>query len=106
MSWWPDQTTLISIVPPDPTTRPSLIPYWYEVVVWTWYLGLLLAQLTNPGAKGGLSWIKYLLVILGILSMIGHAVALFFDQEVSQNQDIAKKLTPFGHSCPVVDLSN
>ena len=99
MSWWPD-LTLISIVPPDPTTRPSLIPYWYEVVVWTWYLGLLLAQLTNPGAKGGLSWIKYLLVILGVLSMIGHAVALFFDQEVSLNWEITIIIWPTSMQWP------
>ena len=42
-----------------------MIPYWYEIVVWVWYLGLLLSQITNPGAKGGLSWAKYVLVVLG-----------------------------------------
>ena len=25
--------TLVSIVPPDPTVRSSLIPYWYEVCI-------------------------------------------------------------------------
>ena len=50
-----------------------------QIVVWVWYLGLLLAQLTNPGAKGGLSWVKYLLVVLGLLSMVGHGVAFFID---------------------------
>jgi hypothetical protein len=32
--------------------RSNLWPYWYEVVTVTWYAGLLLAELTNPGAKG------------------------------------------------------
>ncbi len=50
--------TLICVVPPDPTTRTTMVPYWYEIVVWIWYLGLLLSQITNPGAKGGLSWAK------------------------------------------------
>ena len=75
--------TLVSIVPPDPSTRTgSMFPYWYEMVVWTWYLGLLLAQVTNPGAKGGLSWVKYLLVALGLLSIVGHSVAFFVDSQV------------------------
>ena len=56
--------TLTSVVPPHPTVRDSLLPYWYEVVSIAWYGGLLLAQLTNPGAKGGLSWVKPLIVFL------------------------------------------
>ena len=28
-----------------------MMPFWYEIVVWVWYLGLLLSQITNPGAK-------------------------------------------------------
>ncbi len=42
----------------DPLTslfsRSNLWPYWYEVVTVIWYSGLLLAELTNPGAKGKL----------------------------------------------------
>ena len=58
--------TLVCVAPPNDTTRDSMVPYWYEVVVWIWFLGLLLSQVTNPGAKGGLSGVKYLLVILGL----------------------------------------
>ena len=59
--------TLICVAPPDKSTdRETLIPFWYEIVVWVWYLGLLLSQITNPGAKGGLSWAKYVLVFLGV----------------------------------------
>ena len=46
--------TLAAVFPPDPTTRDSLIPFWYEIVVWIWYAGLFLSQVTNPGSKGGL----------------------------------------------------
>ena len=56
-----------------------MIPYWYEIVVWVWYLGLLLSQITNPGAKGGLSWAKYVLVVLGVFSYIAHGVGIFVD---------------------------
>lgn len=71
--------TLVAAFPPDPTTRTSLVPYWYEIVVWIWYLGILLSQLTNPPSKGGLSWIRNVLVVLGICSGIGHGVAVFMD---------------------------
>ena len=70
--------TLVAVVPPDPTTRSSMVPYWYEIVLWIWYVGLLLAQITNPGTKGGLSWIRYLLVALGLASFVVHGVAAFF----------------------------
>ena len=71
--------TLICVTPPDPTTRRTLVPFWYEIVVWVWYAGLLLAQITNPGAKGGLSSVKYILVLLGLLSMVVHGAAAFID---------------------------
>ncbi len=71
--------TLLCVVPPDNTVRQSMIPYWYEIVVWVWYLGLLLSQITNPGAKGGLSWVKYLLVVLGLLSYVVHGIGVFLD---------------------------
>ena len=71
--------TLVAAFPPDQTTRDSMLPYWYEVIVWIWYGGLLLSQITNPGTKGGLSWVKYLLVVLGICAAICHCVGLFLD---------------------------
>ena len=58
--------TLLCVTPlDDASSRQTMIPYWYEIVVWVWYLGLLLSQLTNPGAKGGLSWARQVLVVLG-----------------------------------------
>ena len=38
-----------------------------------------MSQITNPGAKGGLSWAKYVLVILGIFGYITHGVGAFLD---------------------------
>ena len=61
---------LLCVEPPhEATERDTVIPYWYEIVVWVWYLGLLLSQITNPGSKGGLSWAKYGLVFLGMLNV-------------------------------------
>ena len=38
-----------------------------------------MSQITNPGAKGGLSWAKYVLVLLGIFGYIAHGVGAFLD---------------------------
>ena len=71
--------TLLCVAPPDNTARQSMVPFWYEIIVWVWYLGLLLSQMTNPGAKGGLSWAKYLLVVLGLFSYVVHVIGIFLD---------------------------
>ena len=71
--------TLLCVAPPDNTARQSMVPFWYEITVWVWYLGLLLSQMTNPGAKGGLSWAKYLLVALGLISYVVHIIGIFLD---------------------------
>ena len=52
--------------------RDTLFPFWYEIVSVAWYAGLLLAQITNPGAKGGLAWVKPLIVSLGVIVVIVH----------------------------------
>ena len=71
--------TLTSVVPPHTTVRESLLPHWYEVVSVAWYGGLLLAQLTNPGAKGGLAWVKPLIVTLGVGAVSVHLATIFVD---------------------------
>ena len=55
---------LTAVLPPHPTARSSLLPHWYEMVAAAWYVGNGLAHYTNPGAKGGLAWIKPLIAIL------------------------------------------
>ena len=71
--------SLTAVVPPNTTVRTSLAPYWYEVVSLMWYAGNLLSHLTNPPARGGLSWVKPLIVLLGIVALIIHIAAIFVD---------------------------
>ena len=65
------------MVPPDTTLRDSLVPFWYEIVSFLWYTGNFLSILTNPPAKGGLAWVKPLIVALGIGALIVHISAIF-----------------------------
>ena len=71
--------SLTAVIPPHTTVRTSLFPHWYEVVSLMWYAGNLLSQLTNPPAKGGLSWVKPLIFSLGIGALIIHISAIFVD---------------------------
>merc|ERR1719510_1770797 len=41
------------------------------------YFVLFLSLLTNPPAKGGLSWVKPLIVALGVIATIIHISAIF-----------------------------
>ena len=43
--------SLTAVMPPDTTIRDNLIPTWYEIVSFLWYLGNFLSLLTNPPAK-------------------------------------------------------
>ena len=56
---------------------PSLLPHWYEIVSFLWYSGNFLSLLTNPPAKGGLSWVKPVIVFLGIVALLVHVSAIF-----------------------------
>ena len=67
-------------MPPNSTLRDSLFPYWYEIVSFLWYAGNFLSLLTNPPAKGGLAWVKPLIVSLGIIALLIHISAAFVPQ--------------------------
>ena len=72
---------LVAVLPPHSTVRDSLFPHWYEMVVAAWYFGLGLAHFTNPGAKGGLAWVKPLIVFLGFCGFLIHFAAVFVPPE-------------------------
>ena len=69
--------SLTAVMPPHSTLRESLVPLWYEVVSFLWYSGNFLSLLTNPPAKGGLAWVKPLIVFLGIIALLVHISAIF-----------------------------
>ena len=73
--------SLVAVLPPDSTNRDSLFPFWYEIVTLFWYCGNGLAHFTNPGAKGGLAWVKPLIVFLGLCAFLVHFGALFTPQD-------------------------
>ena len=72
---------LVAVLPPHSTNRDSLFPHWYEMVAAAWYFGNGLAHFTNPGAKGGLAWVKPLIVFLGVIAFAIHFSAIFIHSD-------------------------
>lgn len=69
--------TAIPIYPIYEST--SLVPNVCEGLLLCWFSGLLVAELTNPGDRTGLGWIKIIIIFLGALSVITHLVAIAYE---------------------------
>ncbi|XP_033736705.1 serine/threonine-protein phosphatase 6 regulatory ankyrin repeat subunit A-like isoform X2 [Pecten maximus] len=59
----------------------SLIPHWYEWLLLAWLSGLLVSELTNPGDRGGLGWIKVISIGLSSIGIFVHVIAFAFDTQ-------------------------
>ncbi|XP_005110807.3 short transient receptor potential channel 2 [Aplysia californica] len=72
-------TIVVPLVPIYQST--NLIPHWYEWLLLAWLSGLLVTELTNPGDRNGLGWIK--IVNLGIcaVAIFCHILAVAFQGE-------------------------
>lgn len=57
----------------------SLIPHWYEWILLAWLSGLLVSELTNPGDRGGLGWIKVISIVLCAIGIFCHLIAFAFN---------------------------
>ncbi|XP_071964995.1 uncharacterized protein [Antedon mediterranea] len=53
--------------------NPTFVPRWYEWLLLAWFSGLLMSEITNPGDRQGLGWIR---VIILIIAAIGSTVHL------------------------------
>jgi hypothetical protein len=70
---------LTIVTPLRPIWRStSMIPMWYEWILLAWISGLLLSELTNPGDRAGLGWLRVMiLLVCGIaigIHLVGFAL--------------------------------
>ncbi|XP_067928929.1 serine/threonine-protein phosphatase 6 regulatory ankyrin repeat subunit B-like [Watersipora subatra] len=71
---------LVCAIPVYPIYQvDSLIPNGCDWLLLAWFSGLLVAELTNPGDRAGLGWIKVINIFLGAGSIVTHFTALAFD---------------------------
>uniref|UniRef100_T1IHG8 Uncharacterized protein n=1 Tax=Strigamia maritima TaxID=126957 RepID=T1IHG8_STRMM len=56
--------------------RWSLAPKWVEYVLLIWLAGMLVSELTNPGDRAGLGWLKVVILAICAVGIVIHIVAL------------------------------
>ncbi|CAH1774233.1 unnamed protein product [Owenia fusiformis] len=59
----------------------SLIPTWYEWLLLAWLSGMLVSELTNPGDRAGLGWIKVIIVAISAMAVTIHIIGFAFSGE-------------------------
>ncbi|XP_074641301.1 uncharacterized protein LOC141899048 [Tubulanus polymorphus] len=71
--------TLLVIVTVYPLTpiwqSGNLIPHWYEWLLLAWFSGLLVSELTNPGDRNGLGWLRVVIIGIGSIGIFTHLMA-------------------------------
>ncbi|CAG0920269.1 unnamed protein product [Notodromas monacha] len=71
---------LTIVTPLRPIWRStSMIPIWYEWILLAWISGLLLSELTNPGDRAGLGWLRVMILVVCGLAIGIHLVGLALD---------------------------
>ena len=59
----------------------SLIPHWYEWLLLAWLSGLLVSELTNPGDRAGLGWVKIIILAICAIGITVHILAFVFQND-------------------------
>ncbi|KAJ8033227.1 Ankyrin-1 [Holothuria leucospilota] len=77
-------TTVVTSFIESFIASPSLIPKWYEWLLLLWLTGLLVAEISNPGDRSGLGWIRVLILALSSIACTLHVIAIFFDQDIQR----------------------
>ncbi|WAR23175.1 ANK3-like protein [Mya arenaria] len=56
----------------------SLIPHWYEWLLLAWLSGLLVSELTNPGDRAGLGYLKVIILAICAIAIACHFLGFAF----------------------------
>lgn len=69
---------LTIVYPPlSPLSQARLIPGWSECLLLIWLCGLLASELTFPGERAGLAWIRLLMLGFSAAALLCHVLAVF-----------------------------
>nr|XP_014353437.1 PREDICTED: ankyrin-1-like [Latimeria chalumnae] len=72
---------IITIVYPplSPIYKGRMIPYWNEWLLLVWLSGMLVSELTHPGERAGLAWIRVFVLGFSAVAFFCHLLAFAFD---------------------------
>lgn len=59
----------------------QLLPYPHEWLLLLWLLGFMVAVNVNPRERGGLGWIKLVIVSFGMVAILIHLTGFFFSDD-------------------------
>ncbi|XP_016119884.1 short transient receptor potential channel 2-like [Sinocyclocheilus grahami] len=69
---------LTIVYPPmSPLSEGRLVPGWSECLLLIWLCGMLVSELTIPGERAGLAWIRLLLLGFSAVALLCHLLAVF-----------------------------
>ncbi|NP_899192.1 transient receptor potential cation channel, subfamily N, member 1 [Danio rerio] len=69
---------LTIVYPPvSPLSQARLMPSWSECLLLIWLCGMLVSELTFPGERTGLAWIRLLLLGFSAAALLCHLLAVF-----------------------------
>ncbi|ROI69406.1 Ankyrin-3 [Anabarilius grahami] len=68
---------LTIVYPPvNPLSQGRLVPGWSECLLLIWLCGMLVSELTLPGERTGLAWIRLLLLGFSAAALLCHLLAV------------------------------
>ncbi|XP_071508793.1 uncharacterized protein [Diadema antillarum] len=77
-------TTVVTPFIEDFISNPSMVPRWYEWLLLMWLSGLLVTEITNPGDRQGLGWIRVVILAVSSVACVLHIVAIPFNDETKR----------------------
>ncbi|XP_069778381.1 transient receptor potential cation channel, subfamily N, member 1 isoform X3 [Narcine bancroftii] len=74
---------LTIVYPPlSPIYKGRMLPCWNEWLLLTWLSGMLVSELTHPGERAGLAWIRVFILGFSAIAVFCHLLAFaFWDHE-------------------------
>uniref|UniRef100_A0A8B9GR40 Ion transport domain-containing protein n=1 Tax=Astyanax mexicanus TaxID=7994 RepID=A0A8B9GR40_ASTMX len=67
---------LTIVYPPiNPLSEGRLLPGWCEWLLLTWLCGMLVSELSHPGERAGLAWVRLLLLGFSASALLCHLLA-------------------------------
>ncbi|XP_043922219.1 serine/threonine-protein phosphatase 6 regulatory ankyrin repeat subunit A-like [Protopterus annectens] len=72
---------LTIVYPPlNPIYKEQLLPFWNEWLLLAWLLGMFVSELTHPGERAGLAWIRVFILGFSMIAFFCHVIAFLFER--------------------------
>lgn len=70
----------VAYPPMNPLSEGRVFPGWCEWLLLTWLCGMLVSELSHPGERAGLAWVRLLLLGFSAAALLCHLLAVVFQR--------------------------